>query len=104
MRNGAADILSWILFGGLCWVVFKFYWLRVMACASGLALWGAGTIAAPIYLVSRYARDGHTMLAIVTLVVCALPALFWFIAASAGFNWLKIESRDGRLWQRWNAV
>jgi hypothetical protein len=59
------ELLGWVLFIGLCWPVFRYYWLRVIVCTLALLLWGGATIAVPIFM--RYVRDGSFVTAFVAL-------------------------------------
>jgi hypothetical protein len=104
MRDPALDFLSFILFIGACWIVCRYYWLRVLACGVGLATWGLAAVAVPVFFSWRYALDGHPVLAVVALAVSAIPAGFWGVAACAAASWVKAQQRRGMLWQPWNAT
>ena len=104
MRDPELELLSILLFCGLCWLIFRYYWLRVLTGAFGLAGWGAATIALPLFLAWRYALDGRPLLAVVALVVSIMPAALWCVAATAAASWMKTQHRYGRLWRPWNAI
>lgn len=104
MRDPELELLSIVLFFGLCWLILRYYWLRVLTGAFGLTVWGATTVALPIFLAWRYVLDGRRMLAMVALVISVLPAYLWCVAAAAAASWAKAQRRNGRLWQTWNAT
>jgi hypothetical protein len=83
VRDPALDFLSLVLFIGACWLIFHYYWLRVLMAAAGLAIWGLATIAVPLFFAWLYALDGRPVLALVTVAVSVIPAAFWCVAASA---------------------
>jgi hypothetical protein len=76
MRDPELELLGWVLLGGLCWLIFHFYWLRVLTGALTLILWGATAIVLPLFLAGRYLADGRAILAIVSLVVSILPHFY----------------------------
>lgn len=89
-----------VLFGLTIWLVFRYFWLRVIAVAAGLGLWFMGAIGAPLYLALKSLQDGELFIAILQLAAGVLMGTFWYIGYDGARNWLKLNRLD----RPWNAT
>lgn len=88
---------------GTLWLILRYYWLRLIACAVMFTVWTGFAIAAPLYLAGKAAREGELFQAALTLFVSIFLVVPWFIGASAARGWIKEQRKYDRLWQPWDA-
>jgi hypothetical protein len=85
------------------WVVFKFYWLRVVSCIVLLLAWGSFAIGGPILVAVMKIGEGSLVQALVTLILGVFLGGFWFVAAHAAHKWYSFEKKHGGgFWKPWN--
>src|SRR5262245_19302655 len=104
MRHPETEVLSTLLFIGLCWLIIRYYWLRILSAAIGLALWGAVAIGVPVFFVVKYVRNGQFIVAFIALAASIIPAGLWVPAGMAAVTWIQKQRRFGQFWQPWNAT
>ncbi|CAN7288648.1 hypothetical protein [Rhizobium sp. LjRoot254] len=93
-----------LVIGGLViWVVVSFYWLRVLACAGLLVVWGVVGVFVPIYLAAEAFQGGQIDKSLFTLLVCAVTGGLWYFAFNAARDWYRRMKRIGFSKKRWNA-
>ena len=98
------DILSLAVGAFIVWLVFKYYWLRVLSCLLLLAVWGSFSIGAPIFLSVLNVRDASYFQAILTFLLGLLPRGIWFIGAHGAYKCYSYQVKfAGGFWQPWNA-
>jgi thiol:disulfide interchange protein len=98
------DILTLIVAAFLVWVVFKYYWLRILFCLTLLFAWGAFAIGAPVALGFHQYQQGSPVAAVVTILMGCFLGAFWLVGAYGAYQWCKTQkAAKGGIWQPWNS-
>ena len=93
------ELLGLLGFIGFVWLIGTFYWLRILVLATILVVWGAATVALPIYFAGTAAADGRVLQAVLTLAVSVIPAGLFLITAHGARRWLAGRLQRGTFWQ-----
>lgn len=93
-----------IAMGGIAvWIIVSFYWLRVLACAALVFIWGIVGVIVPLYLGMGAILSGNFSNGMLTLAVLAVTGTLWVIAFMQAREWLRRTRKAGFFRTPWNA-
>ena len=98
------SVVGLLLLAVLIYPVCQFYWSRIIGCGLLLLVWGAASIAAPLYLRLDDFSHGNISAGLFTLIISSVLIIPFWVAATGAINWAKTERLRGRLEKMpWNA-
>jgi hypothetical protein len=85
------------------WIVFRFYWLRVLSCLLLLLLWGSFAIGGPLFVTELLVSEAAYLQAIFTALLGVWLGGICFVAAHATYKWFIFQQKfAGGFWKPWN--
>jgi hypothetical protein len=86
---GSRFLAECVVAASMIGALYHSVWVRRLAILGIIVLWTGFVIGLPIFLTGRALANGDIILAVVTLLACAMPAFFWWISRSFMWDWLK---------------
>lgn len=81
----------------LVWIIGTFFWLRLVAAALLLAVWGIVAFILPLAHAMNYLGEGRVLAAVAVVLVAAIPAYLFAMTSRFAMRWLEKERERGGL-------